>query len=120
MVGGPSLTRVTLTLPACETVNVRNAAPLAGSVLAKVSVVGDVGVGAAGEEVVLLLPHAALSNAKATAATTALGHKPCLANGRRDPTFPFWPSRMRPPCGAITVAEPSGDAPWKIASTSTF
>jgi hypothetical protein len=46
-------------------------------VLAKVSVVGDTGVGAAGEGV--LLPHAALSNARATAATTHLGHEPrCL------------------------------------------
>src|ERR1700682_481758 len=78
MVGGPSLTSVMLTVPACETVNVRNAVPWAVSVLAKVSVVGDTGVGAAGG-VVLLLPHAALSNARATAATTALGYKPpCL------------------------------------------
>src|SRR5229473_5438671 len=61
MVGGPSLTSVTLTVPACETVNVRNAAPWAAMALAKVSVVGDTGVGAAGEGV--LLPQAALSNA---------------------------------------------------------
>src|SRR6266852_3744271 len=69
MVGGPSLTSVTLTVPAPKTVNVRNAASLARSALAKVSVVGDVVVGAM-EEVVPLLPHAAASsNAKATAAT---------------------------------------------------
>jgi hypothetical protein len=79
MVGGPSLTSVTLTVPAWETVNVRNAAPWAVSRPAKVSVVGDVVVGAAGEAV-LLLPHAALSNAKAKAARMALRHRrdaPC-------------------------------------------
>src|ERR1700682_4557240 len=54
MVGGPSLTSVMLTVPACETVNVRNAAPWATIALAKVSVVGDTGVGAAGEGVLLL------------------------------------------------------------------
>ena len=73
-VGGPSLISVTLTVPACGTVNTRNAAPWAVIMLAKVSVVGEVVVGAAGV-VVPLLPHAEPSSVKATAARMALGHR---------------------------------------------